>query len=105
MMILAGAAFHQRNPEQLTLFVPPARGGEEDPAVVVRSRVARGHHAVTRSALDAARRLADSGAQGARRWRSQGFVPDTWSETASTPLDGSATLLRWKEDRPEVGVR
>lgn len=41
--------------------------GAGEPAGVVGSRVAAGHHAVTRSALDAARRRAESGAAGRRR--------------------------------------
>ena len=41
--------------------------GAGEPAGVVGSRVAGGHHGVTRSALDAARRWAESGAQGRRR--------------------------------------
>ena len=40
--------------------------GAGEPAGVVGSRVAGGHHGVTRSALDAARRRAESGAQGRR---------------------------------------
>ena len=41
--------------------------GAGEPAGVVGSRVAGGHHGVTRSALDAARRWAESGAVGRRR--------------------------------------
>jgi hypothetical protein len=41
--------------------------GAGEPAGVVGSRVAAGHHGVTRSALDAARRRAESGAPGRRR--------------------------------------
>lgn len=40
--------------------------GAGEPAGLVGSRVAVGHHGVTRSALDAARRRAESGAQGRR---------------------------------------
>lgn len=42
-------------------------GGAGEPAGVVGSRVDVDHHAVMRSALDAARRRAESGAQGRRR--------------------------------------
>ena len=45
---------------------PPIRSGAWEPAGVVGSRVAEGHRAATRSALDAARRPVDSGAQGLR---------------------------------------
>jgi hypothetical protein len=41
--------------------------GAGEPDGVVGSRVAAGHHEVTRSALDATRRRAESGAQGRRR--------------------------------------
>ncbi|MGL5930183.1 MAG: tyrosine-type recombinase/integrase [Dermatophilaceae bacterium] len=46
---------------------PPIRSGALEPAGVVGSRVAVGHRVATRSALDAARRSAESGAQGRRR--------------------------------------
>src|SRR5690606_8636801 len=41
--------------------------GAEEPAGVAGSRVVGVHHAVTRSALDAVRRRAESGAEGRRR--------------------------------------
>ena len=53
---------------------------------MVGSRVAVGHHGVTRSALDAARRLADSGARGWRRhgdaWPSGSLPAERGSEPA-----------------------
>ena len=51
---------------------PPIRSGAGEPAGVVGSRVAVGHRVATRSALDAARRRAKSGAKG--RWRRQRAV-------------------------------
>jgi aminoglycoside phosphotransferase (APT) family kinase protein len=81
---------------------PRPDSGAGEPAVVVGSRVAVGHHAVTRSALDAARRPADSGAQGRRRPLAQGSVTDTRLSRrcavvdgcgmASTPADGRAGI-------------
>jgi len=55
------------------LFAPPARRRSRGACRCGRDKGGPGHHAVTRSALDAARRLADSGAQGRRRGCSQGF--------------------------------
>jgi hypothetical protein len=46
--------------------------GAWEPAGVIGSRVAGGHHGVTRSALDAVRRRAESGAQGRRRMQRRG---------------------------------
>ncbi len=60
--------------------------GAGEPAGVVGSRVAAGHHGVTRSALDAARRWAESGAQGRRlkvRVPSKRVNPAPWERVLS----------------------
>lgn len=59
--------------------------GAGEPAGVAGSRVAGGHHGVTRSALDAARRWAESGAQGRRRKQS-------WSANLPVPAPDAIGL-------------
>ena len=54
-------------PVRLAIRSHRTDSGAGEPAGVVGSRVAGGHHVVTGSALDAARRRADSGAKGRRR--------------------------------------
>ena len=79
---------------------PPIRSGAGEPAGAVGSRVAAGHRAATRSALDAARRLAESGAQGRRRlvrsaWNCAGLYESAPSgEVVSQALEWSAPRLR-----------
>ena len=63
---VAGTPQSQRVRRGLTTPSHRPDSGAGEPAGVAGSRVAVGHHGVTRSALDAARRRADSGAQGRR---------------------------------------
>ena len=63
--------------------------GAGEPAGATGSRVAVGHHVVTRSALDAARRLVESGAQGRRR---NGEVRSYSSHTDHAAAAPAATM-------------
>ncbi len=74
---------------------PPIRSGAGEPAGVVGSRVAEGHRAATRSALDAIRRLAESGAKGRRfggGLRDHGRVSDLRALLQES--------FRWRSDPP-----
>lgn len=71
--------------------------GAGEPAGVVGSRVAAGHHVVTRSALDASRRRADGEAQGRRHWvpRTAGKGPAWGTDKAPGWNRASCGAIEW----------
>jgi hypothetical protein len=77
--------------------------GAREPARVAGSRVAGGHHEVTRSALDAVRRQADAQAEGRRRrGEIRGYLEGRGCHlaprrpAASARTGGGGTVDRWR---------